>query len=300
MSDLSSKAVIRFSEWQKGLVWIHKQHKKASEAEQEAKHSRVRERQKELLKAIGDGCGQLSSYLRRELQIPEDDGFKAPSMPRRLIGDEIREPPFELEFEVGRQWREAISPADASSPLFWVRCYIDWLDQSLIDGNLLAAFTFGGRADHQGQNEDADVKRQEAQTRNFLRRLCGIPVVRFNVSVLSDCTLSRAWWRFRVANITAENCEGIASAEQAHRLLHTSNQAWEELVRLAVRRITAINHPRALAGIVSHFIMHRDFNPNVVKACAQNLARLAYSYSMEHITWKTLQAAVASTGIPNR
>ena len=245
MSTLSSKAATRFSEWQKGLVWIHRQHKRASEAEREARRSRVRVRQQELLEAIDGGCSQLSAYLRRELQIPKDDGFKAPPMPRRLIGAEIREPPVELELAVGRKWREAIRPAQASLPLFWARCYIDWLDERLIDGDLLASFTLGGRADHQGQGDDAEVMRQEAQTRNFLRRLCGIPVVRFNVSVLSDCTLSRAWWRFRVADITAENCEGSASSEQVHRILHTSNQAWEELVRLAVRRNYSNKSPKS-------------------------------------------------------
>ena len=299
MNTLSSKAATRFSEWQKGLVWIQKHHQRASKAEQEAMRSRVRVRQQELLEAIDGGCGSLSAYLRRELQVPKDDGFKVPKLPRRLISAEIREPPLELELELGQEWREAISPAQASLPLFWARCYIDWLDQSAVDGDLLTSLTLGGRADHQGQGEGANLIRQEAQIRNFLRRVCGIPVVRFNVSVLSDCTLSRAWWRFRVAAITEDNCEGRASAQEVHGLLHTSNQAWEELVRLAVRRITAINHPRALAGIVSHFVMHRDFNRDAVKVCAQNLARLSYSYSLEHITWKALEGAVATNGISN-
>lgn len=295
MSELSTEMAKRFSEWQRGLVWIRKQHQRASKAEQEVRRGRVIERQKELLEAVSRGCRPLSSYLRRELQVPADDVFKAPQLPRTLIGAEIREPPIDLELELGGHWRSAIDPALAALPLFWVRCYVEWLDDESVDGDLLSSLTLGGRADYQGHGEDAHLIRQEAQTRNFLRRLCGIPVVRFNVSVLSDCTLSRAWWRFRIAKITEENCESRVSAHEVHRVLHTNNQAWEELVRLAVRRITAINQPRALAGIVAHFAVNGDFSRERVKVFAQNIARNSFTYSIEHIPWKKLQALVTST-----
>ena len=296
MSAFSTKMATRFTEWQRGLIWVQKYHNRERAAEQSAQHSKVLARQEELLEAVSRGSRPLATYLRRELQVPADDGFKPPALPRPLIGAEIREPPLELEIELGGAWHKTICPAQAVLPVFWARCFVDWLHDGLIDGDLLFPLTLGGRADHHGQGEDATVVRKEAQTRNFLRRLCGIPVVRFNVSVLSDCTFSRAWWRRRVSMITEENSQGLVSAGQAHRVLHASSQAWEELVRLAVRRITAINHPRALAGIVAHFVVHGDFSPERVKVFAQNLARHAFSYSLEHTPWKELQVSIASIG----
>lgn len=296
MNSLSIEMATRFTEWQQGLIWIRTQHQKKSEAEQKAYRSRVMERQDKLLEAISRGCQALGAYMRRELKVAKDDSFTAPTLHRTLIGAEIREPPIELEIELGRLWCQTIRAAHAALPLFWARCFVDWLSEGSINGDLLSSLTLGGRADRHGQSEDVIFERKEAQTRNFLRRLCGIPVVRFNVSVLSDCTLARAWWRFRIAQITADNSEGMVSAQEAHGVLHTNNQAWEELVRLAVRRITVINQPRALAAIVAYFVRNGDFNRKKVKLSAQSLARYSVAYSLEHTPWNELCSWVASTG----
>ena len=68
-------------------------------------------------------------------------------------------------------------------------------------------------------------------------------------------------------------------------------------MRLAVRRITAINHPTALASVVSYFVTHGDFRRKKVKVLAQKVARYSLSYSLAHIPWAELHASVTSSRI---
>ena len=293
MSPLAVELEVRLGEWQKRLIWEQKHHVQASNAQQAARRAQVVGRQRELLEAVARGSEALSEYLRRELQLPVDDGFNAPLLPRVLTGAEVREPPLALEQELGEAWQSAITPAQASRPLFWARSFTDWLARCEIQGDLISALTRGGNADRGGYDEDSARSRREAQTRNFLRRVMGIPVVRFNVSVLSDCTISRAWWRFRLAQITEEESQGRVAATDAHRILHARNPAWEEIVRLAVRRVTVIGQPRALAVVVAHFVNRGDMKREAVAAVVKRIARHALRHSVAHTPWDVLQRTVA-------
>ena len=293
MSPLPGELEIRLGDWQRRLIWEQKHHAGSSNAQQAARRAQVVGRQRELLDAVARGPQTLSEYLRRELQLPEEDGFCAPQLPRILTGPEIREPPLALELELGSAWSEDVTPARASRPLFWARSFSEWLGRQEIQGDLISAFTLGGNADRGGYDDEAARNRREAQTRNFLRRLMGIPVVRFNVSVLSDCTISRAWWRSRLARLTEEQSEGTVGAADAHRVLHARNAAWEELVRLAVRRVTVISQPRALAAVVAHFVTRGEMKREAVARVAQGIARYALLHSVAHSPWADLQKTVA-------
>lgn len=205
-----------------------------------------------------------------------------------MPGD-LREPSIDLERELAAAWREHVRPRLAAQPLFWLLCHIEWIEQGCfgVGGSRLAqAFTAGHRD-----------KTREGRTRNFLRRTGGLPVVRGNVSVFSDCPLARAWWRRRLAEEVERTTRRRIARSVAHEVFHSNRTAWEELVMASLRRATAINQPRARAAIVWQLnerlrsrgrITSRD-----VAAIAGSFARQSSQRSLEHVPWEELRTSGA-------
>jgi hypothetical protein len=275
------------------LVWEKKWYRKASDEEKAKIRDQVEARQGELLDAVEGGSGVLSAYLRRSIELPDDE-FSAPPLPRTLTAPEVQAPPLELEQEIGRDWRQ-LPASHAAQPLFWLRCFTDWLANNQIQGDLVGGLTMGQRADRKNLG---DRDRHEAQTRNFLRRLMGIPVIRFNVSVLSDCTLSRAYWRCRLAAQSEDRVYGNVVAEDAHRMFHSSNRAWEALVMLAVRSLTVINEPTAMAAIVERLLAADDFTEEQVKSAAHAVGQYSHRHSVHHTERDTLRVVLGDSLLP--
>ena len=241
----------RYGEWVAKLIWIARDEQHRNDAERERRHRQVTERQRELRRAIGSGPNAAAAWLRTQLGLEESGALliEAPRLPRPLTADEFIEPPFELEREIGQALSAEITTRDAARPWFWLLCHIAWLERGDLAGNVRRAFCWSSAA--AGKPNETD--QLEAETRNFLRRTGGIEMVRGKVSVLSDCPLARAWWRYRLAHNAAHTAgDGkVLNAADAHRCLHHSGPIWEELVRLGVKRLTVLNHDRARAAIVS-------------------------------------------------
>lgn len=293
MNPLPAKCATRLSEWQMSLVWEQKWYRKASDEEKTKIRDRVESRQCELLDAVEEGSAVLSDHLRRSLELPDDE-FSAPPLPRPLTAPEVQAPPLELEQEIGEDWRH-LPAGQAAQPLFWARCFIDWLAKNQIQGDLVDGLTMGQRADRKNLS---DRDRREAQTRNFLRRLMGIPVIRYNVSVLSDCTLSRAYWRCRLAEQTEDRVYGNVVAEDVHRMFHSSNPGWETLVMLAVRSLTVINEPTAMAAIVERLLASDDFTGEQVKAAAHAVGQYSHRHSIHLTERDTLLVVLGDSALP--
>lgn len=293
MNPLPAKCATRLSEWQMSLVWEQKWYRKASDEEKKKIRGQVEARQRELLDAVEGGSAVLSDYLRRSLELPDDE-FTAPPLPRTLTAPEVQAPPLELEQEIGEDWRH-LPAGHAAQPLFWVRCFADWLAKDQIQGDLVDGLTMGQRADRKSLG---DRDRHEAQTRNFLRRLMGIPVIRYNVSVLSDCTLSRAYWRWRLAAQSEDREYGNVVAEDVHRMFHSSNPGWETLVMLAVRNLTVINEPMAMSAIVERLLAADDFTEEQVKAAAHAVGQYSHRHSIHHTDRDTLRVVLGDSPLP--
>ncbi len=283
-----------FAEWQDGLIFERKKHKRKGRSAGMEIVSGVERKQRALSRAIERGHGCLGRYLRSALKIGLGAKIGAPPLPRPVIeAAEYREPGLGLEREIGTAWVGKLDADIASRPLFWTLCHIRWIEDGSLgrSGSKLAdALSMGGR------------RTLENRTRNVLRRMGGLATVRGNVSVYSDCTLARAWWRCEFARQVEEataGSEAAISREEAHEILHENRPAWEELVMLSLYRLTVINEKRARAQIVRHLGgILRDgegFGKAHVKEAAVRLARHGHRRSLASASWKELDEVVAQT-----
>ena len=148
--------------------------------------------------------------------------------------------------------------------------------------------------------EGSKSNTSEARTRNFLRRTGGLRRVRGNVSPLTDCPISAAWWRYR----TATDVSRVAQAEgedldvrAAHDVLH-NKEVWSNLVTMSLKRVTAVNAPRARAAAVAA-LRNRGINSSQVEirtevqSLIRRLAGLSYGYNLEFLPWSQLVSAAS-------
>ena len=287
--SLIGRADAHFTRWQRGLIFERKIHGKWEEAPVEVTGP-VRERQTELIDAVMEGPSELVRYLRTQLGLEGRQKIEAPPFPRELTPSEYKDPPVELEEELGTAWRDALEhrAALASSPLYWLLCHIAWIDEGRLGPDGLAL-------------EDAllsGTDAREGRIRNFLRRTGGLPHVRGNTSVFSDCPLARAWWRFHLADEVDRTTEGRIERTAAHWLFHRHRPSWEKLVMLSLKRITTINQPGARAAIAHHLgerVRTNDrFDEKDVEAIATGLARVSLRRSLDHTPLEELyEMAVA-------
>lgn len=276
MDDLLARIGPTFTEWQRSLAV------RPRELDSEEARLAYVQRQQGLADALSEGASALARYLRGHLELDSADLIGAPNLPREaLTPHEFREAPAELETELAEAWDGRISSADASKPLFWLLCHIEWIEQGRFGPDRMHAFfTEGG-----GRGDTLD-----ARTRTFLRRTGGLPHVRGNVSVLTDCPLARAWWRVRVAAEVAEEPDSLLTLAEAHDVLRAAGQVWSEIAQMGLQRTTAINQPRARAALVAALADTGEANKAAVTRSAQALARAASTRSLAHVPWPELKA----------
>lgn len=275
-----NQAEERFGGWQQGIVFEKKHHKKTKSSDLRKIKGGIRDRQQKLKGAVSEGPDRLDAYLRNQLGLMDSHPINAPTLDRRLTPQEFVNPPVELEMELGAAWREKITPQQAAMPHFWLLCHINWIEQGKLGdtGSLLKQALLDGRRRGNAL---------ESETRNFLRRTGGI-FVRGNTSVLSDCSLSRAWWRHHLSAEVARVTEDEMPQTSAHEVLHRSGPGWETLVMLSLKRITAISQAAARAAIIVYLARHPDrrFDASGVKYAASTLARFGLRRSLVHPSWK--------------
>ena len=272
----------RFSDWQRGLTLTDKKSQSMAE---------VAARQSDLVDAVKAGSASFADYLGKALEL-EPGSLGAPPLPRKIDPSEFRDPPLQLESDLFAMWSSELHARAAAQPLLWTRWHLQWISEGQfgerLDQALLGTLANG-----------SEEKTTEAATRNLLRRLGGLPHVRGKVSVLNDCPLSRAWWRGRLAMDAAEECEGAFDALTAHRVLHSSNDAWARLVGDSVRRITVVNHSGLRAALIYQYrTAGRDSEPvpaQELQTAVRLLARNGPALVFGALSWEELldQAATA-------
>ncbi len=266
----------RFSDWQRGLTLTDKRKQSAAE---------VAQRQRQLIEAVKGGSQSFVEDLRSELELSDQANIEAPPLPRAIDPSELRDPPLQLERDLVTAWADKLNPRDASQPLLWTRCHLQWIADGQFGERLDEAFlgTLGS---------GIEEKTTEAAARNLLRRLGGLPHVRGKVSVLNDCPLSRAWWRGRIAALATEHCQGAFDVETAHRVLHSSNDAWLRLVGDSVRRITVVNHASVRAALINEYrTASRDSGgvpPKEMQTGVRLLARHGPAVIFDALDWSEL------------
>lgn len=275
MKQLTPAIEQQFSDWQRSLAVRGKD-----------TPAIVQERQEELHQRVGAGPAAFAAYLRAALDLTPDEVIDAPRLPRPVTATEYHDPPLELERTLHQSWSNTVCARDAARPLFWMLAHIHWLEAGSLGDRIDAALLRGGSRD----------KTPDQRTRNLLRRIGGLPHVRGKVSVLSDCPMSRAWWRGSIAAdiVSASGDDFDLDASHVHRVLHSNNDAWARLAGNSVHRVTVINQARVRAALIAQFAAAtRDGEPVVARMmerAAQLLARHGHALFFDTLSWDDLSA----------
>lgn len=286
-----------FRDWQGNLIFQAKRYKNQTEESKRAIQQATVERQRALVAAIARGPNAVREFLCAGLEPSEAATLlsKLPSLPAALTEAEMTQTTLQVDREVSRTLDDwGITPMLAAESSFWALCHARWIgDDAFPDG---VARVFAG-----GDKTSSD---SEALTRTFLRRTCGLPVERGNTSVITDCPLSAAWWRHRIAMEVSDTLveEGeVLTIAQAHRVLQGS-VVWETFVMNLIRRLASINAPRARAAVVLALHDHSRQNEGrstpreIVSNCMQGVAQLGERYSFAFVEWDRLrESATAGT-----
>ena len=295
MNDLPPGLIQRHRQWQADTIFQMKRHKRTPKRELRLLRSQITERQKELARSVELGSDALSAYMRSKLDIGDDLPVSVPSLSRIMTLDEFRTPTFPIELALAESLVGKVSRSQARHPVFWCICMLEWSKAGVLPVDLRAALLVG-------QSRKTQEALLEHQTRNFIRRTGGIDVERSKISVLSDCPISRAWWRRTIAIEAANASNGEIDVDTAHRILHASDKMWEEFALDALRRLTSTSHPRLRAAVICAFPAAQRGNKTTgepkLRAVARELGRLGTSTSLQHIPWsemRDLAASVAAT-----
>ena len=279
----------RFEDWQRQLIYEQKLFRdQDSDAARDARR-RVAQEQKTLAEAVDAGPVAAFSYLLGRLGVSEAEiGADAvPLLPKPLTVAEMRSLPAFAEEQVAVRLHESIAPAQAADPAFWTLCHAFWMRSFLFGGDLGAVFFDGPKADN-----------GEARTRNFLRRTGGLRPVRGNVSPLTDCPVSTAWWRYRVAleasEESARHGDQLTTAE-AHEALRQPT-VWENLALWSIRRVTSLSAPRARGAVIAVLARHTQVPSGTeatqrVQSVMRSVARVGHAHSYFDTSWPQLIAA---------
>ena len=283
----------KFSAWQREITFDSKRYRHRKD-KGEPIREQVRPLQRVLERQVRSGPAGLARYLRGSLGLEPQEQISAPAFPRMaLTPNEYLNPPIPLERELGRAWAKPVSARWASRPVFWLLCHIEWIEHGRLGAGDLTAALLAAPS-----NPDL-----EGRIRNLLRRTGGIPYVRGKTSVFSDCTLARAWWRYRLSQEIEAVTDRDVSAATAHEVLHANRPAWETLVMLSLRRLTVLNQPRARAAIVRELSarLREDgtINKDQVRAAAIAIARVGLRHSVDHLGHTAL-ANITARALPRR
>ena len=285
----------RLSAWQTAAVKTGRKDDKHAAAHNE----RAERLQDELIAVVTEGSQALTSHMRGKLGLGVSEGIDAPQLPRPLTSSEFRDPPLALERDLCGSLAD-LTPAIAAQPAFWTLCHISWIEGESFESPLEPFFLGAKVTGKMPSKTDAAV-------RNLFRRMGGLPHVRGKLSVLADCPISCAWWRGRVAALTAAESERVGepfSAEDAHRVLHAGGDAWARLVGDSVRRITVVNSSRLRAALIAEYSdAARDkggLPAKELQAVVRELATFGTTLSFDSVPWEELREIVGRTVVAVR
>ncbi|MCQ3808543.1 MAG: hypothetical protein OXB92_08945 [Acidimicrobiaceae bacterium] len=298
LNALISRAAFR--DWQSDLIYQGKRYKRLSEEDRAVIQRETAQRQQVLADTVACGphavreflCGMASKSKALALLN------ELPALPCPLTEAEMAQTTFHVDREVSSTLDDwGITPMLAGESSFWALCHARWIGEGMFPDGVARVFAGG----------DKTASDPEAMTRTFLRRVCGLPVERGNISVITDCVLSAAWWRFRLAKEVSETLanEGEAlGVAEAHRVLQGS-VTWETFTLNMIRRLTSLNSPRARAVVVLALHEHarsdrgRSVPRESITGCMQKVAQLGDRFSFALVDW-TLLAETALGALNNQ
>lgn len=206
------------------------------------------ELQKEFLHILKDS-NQFTAWLEERVKI-EEEGVDFDLVVDALSENEFKDLPALMEKELFGKWK-AITPAQACRATFWGYMTLRHIKESKISSYYLAAkggTLPGGLERIDAALRDGGAKGIDDIVRTALRRLSGLPGVRGNRTVYTDCTFARAWWR---GHITREICEETpAAAEKITEILRVNQTYWENFINPAVSKNSVFGDTKIRASLI--------------------------------------------------
>ena len=192
--------------------------------------------QREFLEAVLKNEHFLD-YIRSK--ISTEGSYELPLSADPMTEDEFKAPPRDTESRLYESWSQ-LTPRIACRSTFWANFTCRHIEAQKIDAVYLAA-NGGNRSGGAERIDralmetgDTQPKMMDRAVRTVLRRLGGIPEVRWKRSVYVDCPLARAWWRERLVNQTAQGDTRLAM--QVRQVIRIHQTYWEKLIDRIVSR----------------------------------------------------------------
>lgn len=203
--------------------------------------------EKAQLLATAARSGEALAILLNELGVKSGveglEGGTPPLLPRPLSAKEFTgSMSAQLERDFYQALTPAVVPASAARPALWKALSLWWWEKRYIPPDWITATA--------GNNMDDD----DRLARYIGWRIGGLSHVQGSVSVFAY-PIARAWWRPHMADRAAKASDGKLTSDQAHKVLHDP-AIWAAVRRVLVKRLAALNSPRALAAALLSFESH--------------------------------------------
>ena len=186
-----------------------------------------------------------------------------PILKEQLTENQYKEPPEDTEIIIYDTWKK-IPPGSTCNASFWAEVTLRHIEEKRINAYFLAAnggSLPGGRARIEkslsllGNNKEVD-----SCVRTILRRMSGLPVVRGNKSVYSDCPFARTLWRKLLLEEIVETTK--ISSDKLRNILHLNQTYWEKLVELVVSRNSILGSVKVRYALIWALADVREKEPN--------------------------------------
>ncbi len=121
-----------------------------------------------------------------------------------------------------------------------------------------------------------------ACVRNLLRHMSGLPVVRRQRSIFTNCPFARAWWReYWVSTIQqyTKELDAPASPAALREVLRYNQTYWEKLVTIIISRGAVFGPVEVLAAFMDSLARHCQVQPHTPLRNANALQKVLQQFS---------------------
>lgn len=245
------------------------------------------EKSTELRKSLVESTARNNSFVEH---VSENIGFEGSislSLDENLRFNEQQfRSPTEAEEKILANINANCTPFTAVSPEYWGSVTLALIEAGVINSRFLAAkpndkrknkLTGGYRIDHAIKTEKCDEL-----SRFILRSFLGHEKIRNTGyrDYYQFCPVSRAWWRNRLSEMSAQR-NGL-KAPEIHKQLTAHKGIWYHLSEKGVSKLTVISDVNIFSGITHNLVKNR--------ISSQKECETITSFLGAQTTWRALGA----------
>lgn len=214
------------------------------------------------------------TYLQDKDVGVDFDKVAVPPLPVKLEETEYVKAPVSTARTIRDTYR-LWNPQEASSISVWNAVTLQNLQQDRLEASYLAASSerTPGRERIQKALRNKSGQDIDNCVRTVFRYMGGLRHIRGNISVISDCVMSRYWW---MGKVIEETCTRLDLEEnQAWAIL---NSRWSVISEFAVRRLTILANPVLMGALIFH-LMEKPLDTNTDEQMRALLRRIGMTFS---------------------